>query len=43
MIYSGKGACLDQIIKAPPANEEGSLYIYQTSNHYETLLVLNGR
>ena len=43
MIYSGKGASLDQIIKAPPANEKGSLYIRHASNHYEPILVLNGR
>ena len=43
MIYSGKGASLDQIIKTPPANEEGSLYIRHVSNHYETIIVLNGR
>ena len=41
MIYSGKGASLDQVFKRPPANEAGCIYINHTGNHYEPVLALS--
>ena len=41
MIYSGKGASLDQVFKRPPANEAGCIYINHTGNHYEPVLTLS--
>ena len=40
MIYSGKGANLEQMMDTPPSNNAGSCYIKHTGNHYEPVLKL---
>ena len=41
MVYSGKGASLEQIMNSPPANDAGSCYIKHTVDHYEPILELH--
>ena len=38
MIFSGKGASLGQVMTLPPANDNGSIYLRHTGNHYEPIV-----
>ena len=40
-VFSGKGASVDIILNSPPANNNGSIYIVHTGNHYEPVLEIS--
>ena len=40
-VFSGKGASVDIILNLPPANNNGSIYIVHTGNHYEPVLEIS--
>ena len=44
MVYSGKGASLEQIMNSPPANDAGSCYIsiqWTIMNRYWNYIILH--